>query len=154
MATKQVKYCIQFLLLTILFNCCKTYKPLYVNFGGTIPNKNASLKILVTDYVKHYAFCKCVENSFKKDSTKFNDGSIYFLREMGDDVITLSVDSIISIEAKTYIFSEVIGVKYVDGLNKKNILADCIFFSESERIKKIADSVSKSIKHFNNYWGN
>lgn len=152
MATKLVFYSLLYLVLISVLISCVTQKKGYVNIGGTVPQKNAALKINVQDYIKHYTVCTCVELSYKRDSINVNEGSAIFLKEMGDDVITLVTDSIIKKEVVAFVFKNQSGFKHVDGIGKNKMIADCIFFSETTKIKLLAKQLAKKIKHLEHYW--
>lgn len=138
--------------LVFFFAGCSR-KPLYVNLGGSNPNKNSELKITAKDYLKSFTMCKCILLAYEKDSIKLNEGSIYFLREMGEDLVTPKVDSLISAEVKLWIYRKREGSVAVDIADKRLVLADCLFFSESKKIHVIVDSLIKDIHSFPNYWG-
>lgn len=140
------------LLIVAFFTTCKTNKPLYVNLGGSIPTENSGLKITAKDYLKSFAMCKCIDLAYKKDSVNLNERSISFLKEMAEDLITPKVDSIISSEVNLYVYRKQEGLRAADGANKRLILADCMFFSESARINVIADSLLSKIHSFPDYW--
>lgn len=139
-------------LLLFFAGCCR--KPLYVNLGGSTPSKKTEVKITAKDYLKSFSMCKCILLAYEKDSIYLKEGSISLLREMADDLITPKVDSLISAEAKLYVYRKRQGSVAVDIADKRLVLADCLFFSELKSTGKIIDSLLKDIHSFPDYWKN
>jgi hypothetical protein len=138
---------------TWLFYTCKTIQPLYVPLGGTPPPKDADIKITAKEYLKKYALCKCIDYAYTKDSVAINDRSTSFLAEMGESLITPSVDSLVSAIAKNYVYRPRTGSMHADGGSQRLTMADCVFFSESKRVRILADSLLKGVRSLPSIWG-